>query len=61
MIDDSEEKIHSSRDCLERYVMNHIGKLAYSTVMDEEKDKLILRRMKLLSFVTPDVSLPTRW
>lgn len=46
----------SVRDCLERYVMLHVGDLAFSTVENKEEDANLLRRMKLLSFLTPEVS-----
>lgn len=42
-------------DCLERYVMSKISHLAMKYVEDKEMDDLLLRRMDLLSFVTPEV------
>ncbi len=50
-----EEWMISMRDCLERYVMFHVGDLAYSTVENKEEDANLLKRMKLLSFLTPEV------
>lgn len=51
---ESEEKIMSSRDCLERYVMNRIANVAFKSVQVPEADRIISERMRLLSFLTPE-------
>jgi hypothetical protein len=54
---ESEERIMSARDCLERYVMNRIAAFAFKSVESKEEDDELLRRMQLLSFIGPEVSL----
>ncbi len=52
----SEDFFVSMRDGLERYVMNRISKVAFGFVEDPKEDAALSRRMKCLSFVTPEVS-----
>jgi hypothetical protein len=44
-----------SRDHLERFVMSRIADCAFATVEVPEDDALLTRRMKLLSFLEPEV------
>lgn len=52
---ESQESLISARDCLEQYVMQRIGDMAFRFVETPEDDEHLLRRMKLLSFLTPEV------
>lgn len=52
----SDERLICARDGIEQYVMSRIGEHAFKSVLDTEGDELLLRRMKLLSFVKPEVS-----
>jgi hypothetical protein len=49
-----EEYLTSVRDCLEKFVMSRISELAYVKTENKEEDYNLLRRMKLLSFLTPE-------
>lgn len=53
-IDESEERIIASRDCLEHYVMTRIFSLAYNIVENKRDDDMIMRRMRILSFLKPE-------
>ena len=55
--DMDEERWLSARDRLEQYVMDQIGEGAFRSVQSDEEDRLLLRQMKLLSFLTPEVML----
>lgn len=52
---ESQESIISARDCLEQYVMQRIGDIGFQFVETPDDDDQLLRRMKLLSFLTPEV------
>ena len=52
---ESDERTICARDCLEQYVMQRIGEYAFKSTVDTEADNLLLRRMRLLSFLTPEV------
>jgi hypothetical protein len=45
----------SMRDALERYIMSKIAIVAFPFVENKIEDEMFSRRMKLLSFVTPEV------
>ena len=45
----------SMRDCLERYVMTKLSAVAFKFVENKEEDEILSKRMKLLSFITPEV------
>eukprot|EP01039_Chlorochromonas_danica_P004153 gene4153-4562_t len=49
-----EERLQSARDQLENYVMTRLGARAFELCRSEEEDNLLLKRMKLLSFLTPE-------
>lgn len=51
----TDERLICARDGIEQYVMTRIGEYAFKSVLDSEGDELLLRRMKLLSFVKPEV------
>jgi hypothetical protein len=53
----TDERMICARDGIEQYVMTRIGEYAFKSVLDTEGDELLMRRMKLLSFVKPEVSL----
>ena len=46
----------SMRDCLEQYVMSKISHVAMKYVENKEEDDRLLKRMELLSFLTPEVN-----
>ena len=67
--DEEEERILCARDGLEQYVMCRLGDLAFRAVAElsqeqfegecaQQVDKRLSRRMKLLSFLTPEVPPP---
>jgi hypothetical protein len=56
----TDERMICARDGIEQYVMTRIGEYAFKSVLDTEGDELLMRRMKLLSFVKPEVSLHFR-
>lgn len=56
VIGECEERLQSARDQLENYVMTRLGARAFELCRSEEEDNLLLKRMKLLSFLTPEVS-----
>jgi hypothetical protein len=58
-VDESEERILCARDHLEQYVMVRLGDFAFQATQQKnlEDDLLLLKRMQLLSFLTPEVSL----
>lgn len=53
--DDNEEQLMCSRDHLERFVMSRIADFAFAAVEIPEEDALLSRRMKVLSFLEPEV------
>jgi hypothetical protein len=53
--DESDERMICARDGVEQYVMQRIGEYAFRSTQDAEGDEALLRRMKLLSFVRPEV------
>ena len=52
---ENEERLLCARDGIEQYVMTRIAEYAFKTVLDSEGDDILLRRMKLLSFLKPEV------
>ena len=53
--DASHEKILSVRDCMERYIFNRIADIVFKSIEIPEDDEKLLKKMKILSFLTPDV------
>jgi len=53
--DASDERILSLRDCIERYIFNRISDIAFQSVEVPDDDETLLKKMKILSFLTPDV------
>lgn len=53
---ESDERYVSARDCLEKFIMTKLGVYAFKSVEDPAEDALLMRRMKLLSFLEPNVS-----
>lgn len=51
---ETEERVMSARDNLERYIMNRIAEVAFNTVQVPDQDNLLATRMKLLSFIGPE-------
>ena len=51
---ETEERVMSARDNLERYIMNRIAEVAFNTVQVSDQDNLLATRMKLLSFIGPE-------
>lgn len=56
---ESDERLICARDGVEQYVMQRIGEYAFKSVVDAEGDDILLRRMKLLSFLKPEVTRTT--
>ena len=54
---ENDERMTCARDGVEQYVMTRIAEYAFKSVVDKEGDELLSRRMKLLSFVRPEVSI----
>lgn len=52
---ESDERLICARDGIEQYVMQRIGEYAFRSTLDTEGDEALLRRMKLLAFVRPEV------
>lgn len=52
---ESDERYVSARDCLEKFIMTKLGVYAFKSVEDPAEDAMLLRRMKLLSFLEPSV------
>jgi hypothetical protein len=57
LIDESEERLHSARQCLEKYVFSVIGDIGFKAVECPVEDELLTRRMKTLTFIPPQVIL----
>jgi hypothetical protein len=55
ILGETEERILCARDCFEQYVMERIATFAFKFVEVPEEDTLLLKRMKVLSFLTPEV------
>lgn len=55
--DESEERVISSRDCLETYVMTRLHTIAFASVARKNDDEALYKRLKALSFITPRVRL----
>jgi len=53
--DESEDRILSARDCLERHVMTRIAEYAFKSVDRSAEDEALSRRMRLLEFLRPEV------
>ena len=53
--DASHEKVLSIRDCMERYIFNRIADIAFKSIEVPEDDEKLVKKMKILSFLTPDV------
>ena len=51
---ESEERINSAVDCLERYVMTRIAELAFRETSEPVEDETLTRRMQLLQFLKPE-------
>ena len=51
---ESEERINSAVDCLERYVMTRIAELAFRDTSEPVEDETLARRMQLLQFLKPE-------
>lgn len=49
-----EERLIAARDGLEQYVMNRIAEFAFPIVEVKEEDEQLMKRMNLLSFLTPE-------
>jgi hypothetical protein len=52
---ESDERYVSARDCLEKFIMTKLGVYAFKSVEDPSEDATLLRRMKLLTFLEPNV------
>jgi len=50
---ESEDRINSALDCLEKYVMTRIAELAFRHTSESKQDENLSRRMQLLSFLQP--------
>ena len=50
---DTEEKLASSIQCLEKYIMSRIGDVAFKVTAEHADDEALARRMQLLQFLTP--------
>ena len=51
----NDERILLLRDCIERYIFNRIADIAFNSVEVPDDDEKLIKRMKVLSFLTPDV------
>ncbi len=52
---ENEEGLMRARDCLEKYLMMRLHKVAWKAVVDMERDKHLNLRIKQLKFLTPEV------
>lgn len=55
-VGESEERLQFARDQLEQYVMVRIGTHAFKLTATGVEDVQLLKRMQILSFLTPNVS-----
>jgi hypothetical protein len=54
---ETDERLICARDCHEQYVLSRVGEYAFKTTLNTEADNQLLKRMKLLSFLKPEVNL----
>lgn len=57
LLGESEERLHSARQCLEKYVFTVIGNIAFKIVECPVEDEILTRRMRTLSFITAEVCM----
>ena len=55
MQDETDERLICARDVIEQYIMQRIAEFAFKSTVDTEGDELLSKRMKLLSFLKPEV------
>ena len=60
MQDETDERLICARDGIEQYIMQRIAEFAFKSTVDAEGDELLSKRMKLLSFLKPEVSIYLR-
>jgi hypothetical protein len=53
-LDENEERLLSARDCLEQYIMTRLAEHAFRSTETSEEDDRLAKRMRLLSFLTPE-------
>ena len=53
--DETDERLICARDGIEQYIMQRIAEFAFKSTVDAEGDELLSKRMKLLSFLKPEV------
>jgi hypothetical protein len=53
---ETDERLICARDCHEQYVLSRVGEYAFKTTLNTEADNQLLKRMKLLSFLKPEVN-----